>query len=266
MVVALEDFGRDHFSLLMYLESCVVDNPVPKMKNTGRYALERLRCNPDRRPHKLGNRGARWLPTHGTRLFGFKEGIRDRQLPEHDDHDCLEDLEAAGMVSTLPADAISLTPYGLAVAAKLREWKAAQQPLGMFKAPAPKSVAYDLATHPVVRQWQEVSLALFSRVETHFSPGEHVAIRRVIYEGLPKLFAAAGEKHVSVSKDNWWNRMQAAACELDDPTTLQPILDLTATIEDSDWQAVGPREVGASDEPGGDGSGTQGQPAAHKVG
>lgn len=84
---AVADFGKDHWSLLGYIEGRCVDH-------SGRLDNAQMR---DKR--KTG-----WdKDAHGTILFGYwtegKGGLvrhPDRRLSDHDDYDCLADLEAGG--------------------------------------------------------------------------------------------------------------------------------------------------------------------------
>jgi hypothetical protein len=127
--VPIEDWGRDHWSTFAYAETCIVDQqPLSR---------DRLRCHSERRPHLLGPTVARfgmsatnrWKPEWGTRLKGFFNGGKNdksRQLSDHDDWDCLEDMEAAGLleiVSVINAIVV-FTDKGIALAAHLRAHKA----------------------------------------------------------------------------------------------------------------------------------------------
>jgi hypothetical protein len=132
--VRVEDFGRDHWSLFAYLETRCVD-----YKGTVNGA--HLRHNPAKRPAVVGSDtrglsalvagGHRWKPEYGTRLRGFwKDGggtDPSRQIEDHDDIDCLEDLEEAGLVKNEGSGLnplIRMTKEGSRVAGLLREHKA----------------------------------------------------------------------------------------------------------------------------------------------
>jgi hypothetical protein len=74
--------------------------------------------------------GVGWKPEYGTRLAGFwkESGATDpsQQLPDHDDIDCLEDLEAAGIIKNTGSGLnplIRFTKFGHAVANRLRNHK-----------------------------------------------------------------------------------------------------------------------------------------------
>ena len=115
----LNDFGKDHWSTFAYAECCCVD-----LK--GRLDLRRLRMNSNKRP--VGN-GGTWQPSYGS----FVKGERD---PEHDDWDCLEDLEAEGlieMVGTMVNPAVTLTERGYEIAGLLRKHKANGGQFGTFE-------------------------------------------------------------------------------------------------------------------------------------
>ena len=135
-IVAIADFGKDHWGLLAYLETVVVDKK-------GQVDYVCLRCNPVRHPHQFGRRpkSYHWSVAHGTRLKGFfRPGAQpdlDRQLAQHDDFDCMIDLEENGLIiATGLFDSVVLTPLGREVANKLREHKAAGSEFATFEAPA----------------------------------------------------------------------------------------------------------------------------------
>jgi hypothetical protein len=67
-----------------------------------------------------------WSPRHGTRLLGFSGAEPELQVADHDDWDCLDDLDAAGLVQVinLANGWVRLTPAGVAMAAKIRAHKA----------------------------------------------------------------------------------------------------------------------------------------------
>lgn len=109
----LEQFGKDHWSTFAYAECCCVDN-------RGRLDNRRLRINEGKRPIKSNGLG--WDPRYGTM-------VKDGSIPDsaHDDIDCLDDLERAGLIEqigTLINPVVKLTKRGMRVAAKLREHKA----------------------------------------------------------------------------------------------------------------------------------------------
>lgn len=134
-LISVEKFGKDHWSLLAYVESCCVDG----RDGIGRLDRSRMRCNEVKRPLLTAVfRGPSfgWSQSHGTRLSGFFkfEDCHDSQksidagllLAEHDDWDCLDDLEGAGFVEILSLvnGHVKMTVLGQNVAGALRSFKA----------------------------------------------------------------------------------------------------------------------------------------------
>jgi hypothetical protein len=67
-----------------------------------------------------------WQSSYGTRLKNYFAD-KSHQLPEHDDYDCVDDFEGAGLLinnGTGINPIWQLTPEGLRIAAKLRAFKA----------------------------------------------------------------------------------------------------------------------------------------------
>jgi len=113
--IPMEKFGKDHWSTFAYLESCAVDNE-------GRIDLRRMRCDPDRHLGLVINLHMVTTEKYPTRLRAVGEQVRD-----HDDWDCFEDLEAAGLCTwegTGVNPIAALTKYGEKVAGALRSFKA----------------------------------------------------------------------------------------------------------------------------------------------
>jgi hypothetical protein len=111
-----EEFGRDHHSTLLYIETrCVDSDGAPKR--------EQMRCHPDRHPH---------YQTRMQVLMGWKDEYQTRlangaREPNHDDWDCLEDLEAAGLLISVGTGfnpQYKLTDAGWAEAGRLRRARA----------------------------------------------------------------------------------------------------------------------------------------------
>lgn len=129
-VVPVSSWSKDHWSLLAYVETRVVDH-------NGKLNIQQLRCNPARHPLNQHNGG--WRLEYSSRLMGYfdaklsaEESIaKNLQVSGHDDWDCLNDFEAAGYleVISLVNGFVSLTEKGHEVAARLRVHKAAG---GMF--------------------------------------------------------------------------------------------------------------------------------------
>lgn len=119
LVVPMNRFGKDHWSIFAYAETCTVDDD--------------------------GYLDARRLRKDGSKYPSF---IKEGQQPDHSDIDCLNDLEAAGFLVFARASTIrrglidltyhvTLTPLGQAVAAQLRQHKANG---GQFSAFSPTEV------------------------------------------------------------------------------------------------------------------------------
>lgn len=139
MSVQIKDFGKDHWSLLGYVETLCVDS---SNGGVGKIDRERMRCNPAAHPHLVGFRterdGMGWKAVYGTRLAGFfVEGEKQntkRRLGDHDDWHCLQDLEDAGLVDWISAvnGFVTLTELGIRVSNALRAHKAKGGAFGTF--------------------------------------------------------------------------------------------------------------------------------------
>lgn len=125
--IPITRWGKDHFSLLGYVECRCVDNK-------GELDRRHLRCNIGTHPILAGSvyrdpdlMG--WKDEYGTRLKGYflKNGKTDqsKRLNYHDDYDCLDDLEEAGLIEliSLVNGFVCMTPFGLEIASKSREHK-----------------------------------------------------------------------------------------------------------------------------------------------
>lgn len=126
----VEKFGKDHWSMFAYIETLCVDG----RDGLGVIDPRKCRINPERHPN-MGGAGL-WKDEYSTRLRGFFD-FPDRADPAkaeeagvmivgHDDIDCLEDLDEAGLVSyiTLTSGGVVMTEKGMEVAGKLRTHKA----------------------------------------------------------------------------------------------------------------------------------------------
>lgn len=126
----MDQWSRDHWNLLAYVETCCVDDH-------GKLVYERMRCNPREHPHQLGRRSAEqvWQATYATRLRGFDEVTAPtKRVRNHDDFHCLDDFEAAGLMFVTSAyDAAVLSPVGGAWAARLRAHRAAGKTFKSFE-------------------------------------------------------------------------------------------------------------------------------------
>lgn len=110
-IVSIEHFGCDHWSTFAYVETCVVDKD-------GIVTKERMRCIDHRHPF-FAHRGGD-ASRYPTRLKF------DRLRENHDDWDCIDDLEAAGLLEnkgTGVNPVFKLTVYGEEVAGRLRVHK-----------------------------------------------------------------------------------------------------------------------------------------------
>jgi hypothetical protein len=117
--------------MLGYVETLCVDSIHG---GVGEIDKTRVRVNPKRHPlHAVKMYGERrtWKPEYGTRLSGFwkngdaKATDPKRQIKSHDDWDCLNDLEAAGLVNVISEanGFVALTDKGREVAGRLRAHK-----------------------------------------------------------------------------------------------------------------------------------------------
>lgn len=144
--IAPSKFGKDHWSMLAYIETCCVDG----RDGVGTLDKRRVRCNEHNHPLNKGiyNSDAAWKPSYSTRLSGFfdfpERGDTDKavaagfQLQGHDDWDCLDDLDAAGYVEVISMSNgfVRMTISGCKVAALLREHKANGGMFAGFRIPA----------------------------------------------------------------------------------------------------------------------------------
>ena len=140
-------FGKDHWSLLAYVEHCCVNS----RDGIGQIDYRRVRCNPARHPTQCGvyAQDILWKTGFSTRLKGFC-AFTDRndaetaiaaglQIRDHDDWDCLEDLETAGYIEVLSMTngRIQMTTRGNAVASQLRSHKTSGGLFGTFQPRTP---------------------------------------------------------------------------------------------------------------------------------
>jgi hypothetical protein len=124
-MINIIDFGKDHWSLLAYVETrCVDYKGILDKKHL------RIKNEIDKSGSDYYFSQTEWKPEYGTRLFGYfkEDGTKDkhRQLKNHDDLDCLEDLEDAGLIENIGTGlhpAVKLRKLGIAVTSQLREHK-----------------------------------------------------------------------------------------------------------------------------------------------
>jgi hypothetical protein len=123
--VPVKKFGKDHWSLFGYVECCCVDGS----KGVGELDPRRIRI-------KTKTGMLAWKEQYGSRLSGFfdfaersdpkKAEEAGLQLLNHDDLDCLDDLEEAGFVEVLSTANlfVKMTAKGSEVCGLLRAHKA----------------------------------------------------------------------------------------------------------------------------------------------
>ena len=132
--VPIYQFGRDHWSVLGYIFTLCIDGHW----GVGTITHSRMRTN--EKMHPLLKQGkptaeASWRKESGTRLAGYTQGDGSRQLSKHDDWDCLEDLEACGLVDiiSIANGFVRVTdPLGIIVACELMSHKARGGTFGNF--------------------------------------------------------------------------------------------------------------------------------------
>lgn len=106
-----KDWGKDHWSTLLYLETRVVDHGGLIMRN-----------DPHMRGHREGD--GEVYPTRlrdGVEVFG------------HDDFDCVQDMVAAGLVKAPGGSRYVLTDLGWTAAGLLRRHKAEEKGIATFR-------------------------------------------------------------------------------------------------------------------------------------
>lgn len=108
-------WGKDHWSLLLYVETRVVD-------------YDGLLDEKYMRIHSLGSK-------EGDRFYCKTRLKGDAVIHCHDDQDCLNDLEFEGLVKEYD-NKYSLTDYGWECAAALRRHKAEIKNIRDFQPPA----------------------------------------------------------------------------------------------------------------------------------
>ena len=126
-VVDPSRWAKDHWSTLAYIDTRIVDYG-------GRIDHAHMRCHLSRHPQfvSIDPRGE---VRDGAR---YPTRLRDGELKDHDDWDCVEDLIAAGLLEwngTGIHPVFALTPRGLTVAQRLREHKAGGGQFGAFRMP-----------------------------------------------------------------------------------------------------------------------------------
>lgn len=115
--VPISSFGRDHWSTLCYVETRCVDH-------AGVIQKEHMRCDPRRHPghaHRGSSGEFGGNRAYPTRLQGSVD------LPDHDDWDCIDDLEAACLIESAGAGlnpVFKMTGFGWDMVSLIRQFKA----------------------------------------------------------------------------------------------------------------------------------------------
>lgn len=131
-------FGKDHWSLVGYIGSRISSHPAGDAAGVGMMDPRNLRCNPERHPVHALEQHRGWKSDYGTRLAGFwKDGqaVPEFRLPYHDDWDCLNDLESAGLITVWSEinAFVQFTDIGLHVYGQVMEHKAAGKNFASFR-------------------------------------------------------------------------------------------------------------------------------------
>jgi len=120
MKVSINQFGKNHWSLLAYIE-CRCVNHNGKLDHT------HMRCNEMTHLEFRTPNHPEWEVEDGTKLKGFDKNKVDTNkfLIFHDDWNCLEDLEKEGFVKilSLKEGIVKLMKKGLRESANLRHHK-----------------------------------------------------------------------------------------------------------------------------------------------
>lgn len=137
--VPLRLWGKDHWSMLGYLECVATENAGflvcydPRMRH-GRRHFRIMPAVGGRRGRGSQARGVCMDPLYGTRL---NDG---RYIPTHDDWHCVQDFAKAGVLtvgpeSVEPGVLLHLSEYGKALAGALRVFKQGGGSFGTFSPP-----------------------------------------------------------------------------------------------------------------------------------
>ena len=130
--VPMEEWGRDHWSTLLYLETCAVDHG-------GNVDNRRMRCNP--RLHRGFAAFVNGMIMDGSK---YPTKLRVGERGNHDDWSCVEDFVKAGLVKAYfsvndeagifgnLSSLVRFTLLGLDVVYELRRHKAMGGTIGSF--------------------------------------------------------------------------------------------------------------------------------------
>lgn len=146
--VHMKDWGKDHWSLLGYVESCCADPGSDKLIplkvgaeglrecQCAQLNLVRMRINERRHPeYKARIRGGGpkfgWESSWGTRLIRYFDSDKPEHkakhlIPSHDDWDCLEDFAREKLLEIISGANVIVRPTktGFRLMNKLRDFKA----------------------------------------------------------------------------------------------------------------------------------------------
>lgn len=113
--VPMGKWGKDHWSLLAYIEAVCVDS----IKGIGKPNAHRVQTNHNRHP-LMGN------PFDGAE-FGIRlKGGEELPGPDYDEWDCFDDLETVGLIQNLGSGlhrAYKFTNFGNIIVGQLRKHK-----------------------------------------------------------------------------------------------------------------------------------------------
>ena len=141
-------WGRDHLSVLLYLETVVVKGGDPDR--------DRMRTNVKRHPALAGPSLQALPPEYRTREYPTRL-VSGPDLFDHDDWDCARDLEAAGLLrweGTGVTPIFKLTDLGWKVAGKLRRHRADDGTWESFEHPVLTAISPE-GDHPVLTATEE---------------------------------------------------------------------------------------------------------------
>jgi len=116
--IPIEQFGKDHWSTFIYIETRAVDHK-------GKLDNSHMRTDVDRHPMLLGDSQKRFGVCGDKKYPTCLKGGVD--LEDHDDWDCIADLIAAGLIVDHITDVdltYRLTEKGWQIASQLRQHKA----------------------------------------------------------------------------------------------------------------------------------------------
>ncbi len=126
--VPMSLWGKDHWSMLGYAECRCVDNG-------GEPCKDHMRTDIDRHPGLCGGEVRRAMVELGNAKYPTR--LRDGlTMSDHDDWDCADDLEAAGLLEILGTGLYPvwrMTEAGTAMASKLRQHKTGGSSFSSFR-------------------------------------------------------------------------------------------------------------------------------------